>query len=73
MSADSEKRPVDRSRVWRESRTLIWAHRKSLAIGLTLMVVNRLAGLVLPASSGFLVDEVVGNDARSSSASLRSQ
>ena len=26
-----------------------------------LMVVNRLAGLVLPASSGFLVDEVVGN------------
>ena len=61
MSADSEKRPVDRSRVWRESRTLIWVHRKSLAIGLTLMVVNRLAGLVLPASSGFLVDEVVGN------------
>ena len=26
-----------------------------------LMVVNRLAGLVLPASSGFLVDEIVGN------------
>ena len=28
---------------------------------MTLMVVNRLAGLVLPASSRFLIDEIVGN------------
>ncbi len=56
---DGEKRPLDRSRVWRESRALIWVHRRSLALGLGLMVVNRLAGLVLPASSGFLVDDVV--------------
>ena len=39
----------------------MWAHRRSLALGMTLMVVNRLAGLVLPASSRFLVDEIVGN------------
>ncbi len=57
----SEKKLLDRSRVWRESRALIWSHRRSLAVGMSLMVVNRLAGLVLPASSGFLVDEVVGN------------
>ena len=56
---DGKKRPLDRSRVWRESRALIWVHRRSLALGLGLMVVNRLAGLVLPASSGFLVDDVV--------------
>ncbi|MDE0395648.1 MAG: ABC transporter ATP-binding protein [Gammaproteobacteria bacterium] len=60
MSPPGEKkRPLDRSRVWRESRALIWTHRRSLALGLGLMVVNRLAGLVLPASSGYLVDEVV--------------
>ena len=61
MSQDSEKKSVDRSRVWRESRVLIWSHRRSLAIGMTLMVVNRLAGLVLPASSGLLIDDVIGN------------
>ena len=55
------KKPIDRARVWEESRALVWAHRRSLAIGLTLMVVNRLAGLVLPASSKFSVDEIVGN------------
>ncbi len=54
-----KKQPLDRSRVWRESRALIWVHRRSLALGLSLMVVNRLAGLVIPASSGYLVDEVV--------------
>ena len=59
MSHGEKKRPLDRSRVWQESRALIWAHRRSLALGLGLMVVNRLAGLVLPASSGYLVDEVV--------------
>jgi subfamily B ATP-binding cassette protein MsbA len=47
------------SLVWRESRALIWAHRRRLAIGLALMFVNRLAGLVLPATSKFLVDEVI--------------
>jgi len=55
------KKKLDPSTVWRESRTLIWAHRRSLAVGLLLMVVNRLAGLVLPGSSKFLIDEVVGN------------
>ena len=41
------------STVWRESRELLWAHRRRLALGLGLMLVNRLAGLVLPATSKF--------------------
>ena len=45
--------------VWRESRDLIWAHRRRLAIGLVLMLINRLASLVLPATSKYLVDEVI--------------
>ena len=31
---------------WEEARALIWMHRKRLALGLALMLVNRLAGLV---------------------------
>jgi subfamily B ATP-binding cassette protein MsbA len=50
----------DKSRAWKEARELIAEHRSSLAIGLTLMVVNRLSGLVLPWTSKFLIDDVVG-------------
>jgi ABC-type multidrug transport system fused ATPase/permease subunit len=39
---------------------LIGPRRKVLAAGLVLMVVNRVCGLVLPASTKFLVDDVVG-------------
>src|SRR5688500_2498720 len=45
---------------WREARELIWARRGRLALGFVLMVINRAAGLVLPASSKYLIDEVVG-------------
>jgi subfamily B ATP-binding cassette protein MsbA len=46
---------------WQEARQLVWQHRRRLALGLVLMLVSRLAGLVLPASSKFLIDEVIGN------------
>jgi len=46
--------------VWREARDLVWAHRSRLAAGLALMLVNRLAGLVLPGTSKFLIDDVIG-------------
>jgi subfamily B ATP-binding cassette protein MsbA len=42
-----------------EARGLIWQHRRRLGLGLALMLVNRLAGLVLPATSKWLMDEVV--------------
>ena len=45
---------------WAEARELVWAHRWRLALGLALMLVNRLAGLVLPATSKFLIDDVIG-------------
>ncbi|HEY7292165.1 MAG TPA: ABC transporter ATP-binding protein [Vicinamibacterales bacterium] len=44
---------------WEEARALIWAHRKRLSIGLCLMVVNRLAGLVLPTTTKYLMDDVI--------------
>jgi ABC-type multidrug transport system fused ATPase/permease subunit len=60
MSNLTPKRKTDTRRAWREARALIGAHRGSLAVGLLLMLVSRLAGLVLPASTKYLIDEVIG-------------
>ncbi|HUX32980.1 MAG TPA: ABC transporter ATP-binding protein, partial [Gemmatimonadaceae bacterium] len=54
------KKPLDPKRAWTEARELIAEHRRSLVIGLSLMVVSRLAGFVLPGSSKFLIDTVIG-------------
>ena len=58
--AEPAKRKTNIANAWAEARELVWAHRRRLALGLVLMLVNRLAGLVLPASSKFLVDDVIG-------------
>ena len=58
--ADDKKRRLNWSTAWREARQLIWRHRAHLAVGLAVMLVNRLAGLVLPATSKFLIDDVIG-------------
>src|SRR5438445_8028184 len=44
---------------WEEARALIWQHRKRLALGLSLMLVNRLSGLVLPTTTKYLMDDVI--------------
>jgi ATP-binding cassette, subfamily B, putative efflux pump len=44
---------------WEEARALIWTHRKRLALGLALMIVNRLSGLVLPTTTKYLMDDVI--------------
>ena len=56
------KKRVSASVAWREARELVWAHRRRLGFGLGLMITSRLAGLVLPASSKWLIDEVLGNN-----------
>src|SRR5205823_14708611 len=50
----------DKTRAWKEARQLIGEHKLSLSIGLALMVVNRLAGFVLPWTSKYLIDDIVG-------------
>src|SRR5213595_1495427 len=45
---------------WQEARALIYAHRGRLGLGLALLLLNRLAGLVLPASSKWVIDQVIG-------------
>ncbi len=55
------KRKVTLTSAWRESRELIWRYRGRLAIGFVVMLISRLAGLVLPASSKVLIDRVLVN------------
>jgi subfamily B ATP-binding cassette protein MsbA len=57
---ETAKRKFDPSHAWQEARELIWARRGRLGLGLSLMLVNRLAGLVLPATSKYLIDDVIG-------------
>jgi ATP-binding cassette, subfamily B, putative efflux pump len=57
--AEPKKKP-NYANAWKEARELIWHHRRRLGVGLLLMLVNRLAGLVLPASSKYLIDHVIG-------------
>jgi subfamily B ATP-binding cassette protein MsbA len=55
----AKKKKVSPSAAWREARELVWAHRRRLTIGLTLMLVSRLAGFVLPASTKWVIDDVL--------------
>jgi len=57
--AEKTKKKINYQRAWAEARELVWRHRRSLTVGLILMLVNRLSGLVLPASSKYVIDEVL--------------
>jgi subfamily B ATP-binding cassette protein MsbA len=41
----------------------VWAHRRRLAIGLTLMLISRVTSFVLPLSSKWLIDDVLPSEA----------
>ena len=59
VSTPQPKKKVNRSAAWREARELIWTHRRRLTIGLTLMLISRVSGFVLPLSTRWLIDDVV--------------
>ncbi len=52
---------LDWKKVWPDIRDLVLPRRGVLALGLLLIVVSRVCGLVLPASTKFLVDDVLVN------------
>jgi ABC-type multidrug transport system fused ATPase/permease subunit len=55
-----QKRSLSWDEVWGESRELLWARRWRLLFGFGLLLISRLAGMVLPASTKILIDEVIG-------------
>jgi subfamily B ATP-binding cassette protein MsbA len=54
------KRKTNYANAMAEARELMWKHRWRLALGLILMLVSRALGLVLPASTKFVIDDVIG-------------
>ncbi len=58
---NKEKKKVDYKSAWAEARRIIWNARWRLALGSVLMLVSRLAGMVLPASTKYIGDEVFTN------------
>jgi ABC-type multidrug transport system fused ATPase/permease subunit len=58
--AEQEPKKIRWSSAWGDARELVWVHRRRLAFGAVLMLVNQAMGLVLPASTKYLIDEVIG-------------
>ena len=60
---DKEKKsssPQSLKQIWPDVRALLKPRRRMLAVGLVLIAINRAAGLVLPASTKYLVDDIIG-------------
>lgn len=56
-----EKKKIDYSSAWAEARKIVWNARWRLLLGSVLLLISRLAGMVLPASTKFIGDEVFIN------------
>jgi ABC-type multidrug transport system fused ATPase/permease subunit len=58
------RKKLQTSQVLRDLRELVWPRRKLLLLGLALVFVKSAAGLVLPGSTKFLIDNVVSKGQR---------
>ncbi len=59
VMVEPKKKKIHWSSAWADARELVWAHRRRLALGAVLMLVNQAMGLVLPASTKYLIDVVI--------------
>ena len=60
MATPEKKRKIRWSTAWAEARDLMWARRGRLALGFALVIVNTSAGFVLPWSTKYFIDTVIG-------------
>lgn len=58
--AEQKKKKIRWATAWSDARELLWTHRRRLGLGAVLMIINQAMGLVLPASTKFLIDQVIG-------------
>lgn len=58
MSSEKKKGKVSIAHVF---ETIIWPRRRYLMIGLVLIIISRMAGLVLPGATKYLLDDVIPN------------
>ncbi len=55
---DKKKKKVNYKSAWAEARRIIWNARWRLLVGSVLMLISRLAGMVLPASTKYIGDDI---------------
>ncbi|MFM9904347.1 MAG: ABC transporter ATP-binding protein [Pyrinomonadaceae bacterium] len=58
---EKKKKKINYSSAWAEARKIIWGARWRLLAGSILMLISRLSGMVLPASTKYIGDEVFTN------------
>src|SRR6478672_2174732 len=58
ISNQTKQKSVNYSSAWAEARKIIWEARWRLLLGSVLLLISRLAGMVLPASTKYIGDEV---------------
>src|SRR3989440_1061622 len=54
-----EKKKIRWSAAWADARKLIWAHRTRLGLVEVVFTANQVLGVVLPASTKYVIDEVI--------------
>ena len=59
--SNTESKKISGASLRHAFHEIIWPRRKLVGIGLALILVNRLSGLVLPASTQYLFDNVIAN------------
>jgi len=65
MSEPTKKKKVTRASLKSAFQEFIWPRRKLISLGLVLILINRISGLALPASTRPLIDDVLANGDRS--------
>ncbi|MFT7678241.1 MAG: hypothetical protein ACI8QC_002227, partial [Planctomycetota bacterium] len=60
--ASQPKARLSKSSLRSAFREIIWPRRKLVLLGLVLILINRCSGMVMPASTRFLIDDVLGGD-----------
>lgn len=58
-SPDAPPAKFQASHIYRDLRELVWPRRYLFVLGLLLVFINRAAGLVLPGSTKYLIDDIV--------------
>jgi subfamily B ATP-binding cassette protein MsbA len=64
VATEPRKKAPPLSVILQDARELVEARKGRLAVGLGLLLINRVAGLVLPGTTKFLLDEVIGKGHR---------
>src|SRR5947208_1974326 len=59
MPPESGRKKINYSRAWAEAKSLVSANKWRLTLVLVMMLVSRGLGLVLPASTRYVVDEII--------------